>query len=399
MDSPLIHSVSQVLDLVQKNLEAHHSSLWLTGEVSNLKYYPSSGHTYLTLKDAEAQIRAVLFRGVRRQVSFQIEEGLSVLAYGRLNLYKPRGDLQIVIESIEPMGVGALQLAFEQLKKKLQQEGLFDPSQKKRPPFFPKGIGVITSSAGAALQDILHVLERRCPAIPIKVSPVTVQGESAPQEICEALQALNRRDDIDVILLARGGGSIEDLSAFNNERVARAIFGSRHPIITGIGHETDFTIADFVADCRAPTPSAAAEIAVPVQSEILQDLMNLEGRLSDNLRLVLDRTEKRVQLIKNLFEDPSSMLENFTLKLHSFSHSLCHDTQRRLDSSEARLQAMRLHLEGFNPIAILKKGYCIATPEGQTRPLKSSRDVSLGQALHLHLHQGQLKTQVTKKID
>jgi exodeoxyribonuclease VII large subunit len=397
-DALHIHSISEILDLVQSDLNEYYAGVWLSGEISNLKLYPS-GHTYLTLKDENAQIRGVLFKGVRRHVPFQIETGMAVLVYGRLSLYQPRGDLQVIIENMEPMGLGALQLAFEQLKTKLKSEGLFEKSRKKPLPFFPRGIGVITSQAGAALHDILHVLERRCPAIPIKIYPVTVQGDTAPAEIQRALKSLDPREDIDVILLARGGGSIEDLWAFNDEQVARTLSQCQTPVITGVGHETDFTIADFVADCRAPTPSAAAEMAVPVQSDLLQNLMTLERRMNESMMGRVQYAEERLQWLKTRLTDPSQRLHNYRLRLTATHTALQHFIQQQWDIQHARLRECGLKLESANPLAILKRGYCIATSKETQTPLKSDKDIMVGDTLNLRLHQGTLKTRVTKKID
>ena len=257
-----IYSVSDLNANIKALLEESFPFVWIIGEMSNFRI-PASGHYYFSLKDAASQISAVMFRGQQRKLKFEPEDGMSVIGMGRISVYEPRGTYQIILEYLEPSGVGALQIAFEQLKNKLADEGLFNDEHKRDIPFIPNKIGVITSSSGAVVHDILQIVNRRYPNIAIQVLPAKVQGKGAAAEIVSALELLNRREECDVAILARGGGSLEDLQAFNSEPVARAIFGSRVPVISAVGHETDYTIADFVADLRAPTPSAAAEMVVP----------------------------------------------------------------------------------------------------------------------------------------
>ena len=256
-----VFTVSGLTLGIKSLLEEGFPTVWVEGEVSNLRT-PSSGHAYFTLKDDAAQLRCVLFRGRGRRVRFEVEDGLQVLAFGGLDVYANRGEYQLVVELLEPKGLGGLQIAFEQLKKKLEAEGLFDAGKKRLLPVFPRVIGVVTSPTGAALRDILHIIGRRFGDLHVLIAPVRVQGEEAPREIVAAIGDLCEIPDLDVVIVARGGGSIEDLWAFNDERVARAIAGCRVPVISAVGHETDFTIADFVADLRAPTPSGAAELVV-----------------------------------------------------------------------------------------------------------------------------------------
>ena len=263
---------------IKASLEDQFPAVWVEGEISNLRT-PSSGHAYFTLKDDTAQLRCVLFRGRGRRVAFQPEDGMQVLAFGGLDVYLARGEYQLVVELLEPKGVGALQLAFEQLKRRLEAEGLFDAARKRGLPPYPRTIGIVTSPTGAAIRDMLHVIGRRFADLRILITPVRVQGEEAPGEIVRALADLQEIPELDVVIVGRGGGSIEDLWAFNDERVARAISACRVPVISAVGHETDFTIADFVADLRAPTPSAAAELVVQEKLQVVRALCDLYDTL------------------------------------------------------------------------------------------------------------------------
>ena len=269
-----VYTVSELNAVIKSLLEQRFPFVWIVGEISNFKI-PLSGHYYFTLKDEASQINAVMFRGQHRQLKFEPEDGMRVTGLGRLSVYEPRGAYQILLEYLEPSGVGGLQIAYEKLKARLAEEGLFDQQYKKPIPFLPHKIALITSPSGAVVHDMLNIIDRRFPNMQIEVFPVKVQGTGAEDEITEALEMLNDRSGVDVAILARGGGSLEDLQAFNSEHVARAIFAARIPIIAAIGHETDYTIADFVADLRAPTPSAAAELAVPVKFELLQQVNNI----------------------------------------------------------------------------------------------------------------------------
>ena len=262
---PTVYTVTQLTTSIRATLEHAFPDVWVEGEVSNLRT-PSSGHVYFSLNDQDSQIRAVLFRRFAAALPFHVENGLTVLAKGRVSVYEPRGDYQLLLEYLEPKGIGALQIAFEQLKKRFDQEGLFDPARKRPLPFFPRRVGVITSGTGAALHDIVTVVHRRCPVIRLRVFPVAVQGPGAAREIADAVRLANQHTDLDVLIVGRGGGSWEDLWSFNEEVVVRAIAGSRIPVISAVGHEIDFTLSDFAADYRAPTPSAAANRFLPFSS-------------------------------------------------------------------------------------------------------------------------------------
>lgn len=267
-----ILSVTQLTENLKSVLEANFSTFWVEGEISNLRR-PASGHLYFTLKDELSQVRAVIFRLTAAMLRFNIEDGMHIVCRARLTVYQARGEYQLIIDVAEPLGVGALQIAFEQLKARLGAEGLFSEVHKKPVPFIPRRVGVVTSPSGAVIRDILNITRRRFDSVDILVAPVKVQGPEAPQEIVRAISALHSCPGVDVIILARGGGSIEDLAAFNDERVARAIFAAGIPVISAVGHEVDFTISDFIADLRAPTPSAAAELAVPLRKDLC-DIVN-----------------------------------------------------------------------------------------------------------------------------
>ena len=272
-----ILTVSQLTGLLRTSIESQFADLWLEGEVSNLRM-PGSGHVYCTLKDEFSQIRAVLFRSSAARLKFTLQEGMCIIVRGRLTVYEPRGEYQIVLDSVEPKGIGALQLAFEQLKARLAGEGLFDEAKKTPLPPFPSRVGVVTSPTGAAIRDMLSVLHRRWPTLHIILAPVPVQGEGAAQHIANAVALLNEEDLVDVIIVGRGGGSLEDLWSFNEEVLVRAIAASRVPVVSAVGHETDVTLADFAADRRAATPSAAAETVVPVLAEVVERLRVLTVR-------------------------------------------------------------------------------------------------------------------------
>src|SRR5919106_1298595 len=291
-----ILTVSEVTERIKIVLEDTFFDIWVEGEISNLRT-PSSGHTYLTLKDEHSQLRAVLFKMQRRYLRFDPKDGMLVIARGRISLYEPRGEYQLVIDYMEPKGIGALQIAFEQLKARLAQAGLFDVTRKRPLPMLPRCLGIVTSPSGAVIRDILQILRRRFANLHVCVYPVRVQGDGAAAEIARGIEALNRYTGVDVIIVARGGGSLEDLWAFNEERVARAIAASPVPVISGVGHEVDFTIADFVADVRAPTPSAAAEMVVATTSEFRTRIDRLAGRLRGAARAHVDQRRSRVHAL------------------------------------------------------------------------------------------------------
>jgi len=345
-----VWKVSEVTAQIRVLLESEFADVWVEGEVSNL-HSAQSGHLYFTLKDAKSQLRCVCFRDQLRGIKFRPEDGLHVTVRGAVSVYEARGDYQLYVTQIEPVGLGALQLAFEQLKKRLEAEGIFAAERKKPLPVLPRRIGVVTSPTGAAVQDILRVLKRRFPNVHVQIYPVKVQGEGAAKEIVTALQYFNRVDSIDVLILARGGGSLEDLWAFNEEIVARAIFESVIPIICGVGHETDFTIADFVADVRAPTPSAAAEIVVRTREEFEKHVLELQRYVEQRMKYLLLEWRHRVRdleshrafrQLEQLVRRRRQQVDEFASALFDGLRARMKETQRRLTVSSARVASFDL---------------------------------------------------------
>jgi len=308
-----IYIVSELTLKIKDLLEESFPFIWINGEISNFRV-PASGHFYFTLKDAAAQINGVMFRNQNRTLIFDLEDGMNITGLGRISVYEPRGTYQVIFEYLEPTGTGAIQLAFEQLKKRLLEEGLFDEEHKSPLPFLPKKISVITSPTGAVVHDILKIINRRFPNLQIEIIPVKVQGDGAEHEIVSGIEMLNFRSDSDLAILARGGGSLEDFHAFNAESVARAIFASDIPIISAVGHETDFCIADFVADLRAPTPSAAAELAVPLKQDLLNRISELTTHLTLRFMRNLEYSKNRVQEMSNRLVHPRRKIEDLRLK-------------------------------------------------------------------------------------
>jgi exodeoxyribonuclease VII large subunit len=436
-------TVSELTGLLRTSIEEQFSDVWLEGELSNLRA-PGSGHVYCTLKDKTSQIRAVLFRSVAMRLRFALQEGLQVLARGRLTVYEPRGEYQIVLDMVEPKGIGALQLAFEQLKERLAAEGLFDQGRKKSIPAFPRTVGVVTSLTGAAIRDILSVLRRRWPTLHILIAPVQVQGESAGRQIAEALNALNDLSIVDVIIVGRGGGSLEDLWSFNEEIVVRAIAASHVPVVSAVGHEIDVTLADFVADLRSPTPSAAAEAVVPVLAEIVERVRELKVRLGQVMlrycafeRQRLDASIRgvtdirlRLQGAAQRTDDVVDRLREIVYQLVTSGRERVHEARgdllslnpilaikqglatvpqlsKRLDGQmrvilaqhRHRIQAMLTQVSTLSPLAILGRGYSIlhTVPAGQI--LHRANDVRVGQELEAQLATGRLGCVVTRVYD
>ena len=429
-----IYSVSEINDQIKGLLEKSFPLIWITGEISNFRR-PSSGHGYFTLKDARSQIAAVMFRAQMRNLKFDPEDGLSIVGLGRISVYEPRGTYQVILEYIEPKGIGALQIAFEQLKTKLAAEGLFEESRKKPLPFLPSRISVITSPTGAVIHDIIHVVTRRFPGIPIEIVPVKVQGDGSVDDIEKAFMLLNDRNTSDVIILARGGGSLEDLQAFNSERVARAIFLSRIPVVSAVGHETDFTIADFVADLRAPTPSAAAELVSPSRDELIRRcseltlritsrtyryIEQLQSRLSESTRhlihprlriqdsrmrldeisgritraLTIRIQQNRERLIWRtntlLSANPKIQIQKSHVELQQYSHNNLNYIKLILSKNTAGFRELAARLQALSPLAILSRGYSITRSVSQAAVIRNSNDVRVGQDLEILLARGAL---------
>jgi len=345
-------TVSQLNDNIKAFLEEAFGSLWVEGEVSNLRR-PQSGHVYFTLKDNKSQIRAVFFRPYgyarSRQPSFDLEDGMKILCRARLSAYPPRGEYQLIVESVEPLGVGALQKAFEQLKARLSAEGLFDEAHKKTLPFLPERIGIVTSPTGAVIRDILNITRRRFPSVDILIAPTRVQGNEAAGEMISALRNLHTFGKVDLIIIARGGGSLEDLAPFNDEALAREIFHSSIPIVSAVGHETDFTICDFMADLRAPTPSAAAELVVPQRTALQESLYDLRQRLITSQYRHLDDQKERLASLTARFKDPRRFLVDVSIHLDDLRERIQRAFSQRTRLAKSKLQHLELGLQNQNP--------------------------------------------------
>lgn len=441
--SPSIFTVSRLNQTVRSLLEREMGQVWITGEISNFSQ-PSSGHWYFTLKDDTAQVRGAMFRNSNRRVTFRPQHGQQVLVRASVTLYDPRGDYQIIVESMQPAGEGLLQQKYEQLKAALSAEGLFDQQFKQPLPSPASCIGVITSKTGAALHDILHVLKRRDPSLPVVIYPTPVQGDDAPGQIVRAIELANRRQECDVLIVGRGGGSLEDLWSFNDERVARAIFASAIPVVSAVGHETDVTIADFVADIRAPTPSAAAEIVSRNQTELLRQIQSAQQRLEmamdfylanrtrrftqlhhrlqqqhPQLRLarqqtILERLQQRMRYaLDNQFRQASVRQQRLTQRLNTQNpQPKIHRAQSRVQQLEFRLaQAIQLrmsqtrerfgtaitHLEAVSPLATLSRGYSVTTAS-DGKVLKQTAQVHKGDMLTTRVKDGWLESEVKNII-
>ena len=437
-----ILTVSELTFLVRDRLEERFPDIWVEGEISNLRT-PSSGHLYFTLKDEHSQLRAVLFKAGAQRLRFALREGLHVIVRGHLTVYEPRGEYQAVLDYLEPKGIGALQLALEQLKEKLARDGLFDHSRKRPLPFLPRRIGVVTSLSGAAIRDILAVLTRRCPSVSVLIAPVPVQGETAAPRIASAIRALSASGKVDVMIVGRGGGSLEDLWCFNEEVVVRAIAESTVPVVSAVGHEIDYTLADFAADYRAPTPSAAAEAVVPVLDDLVETILSLQSRSAQSMRTQLSVIRQQVQdydrvapLLKLLVQRDAQHLDDFTERLgvslrdtlssfrqrmvscghelQTFSplshvrnalvllpQLLKRAEQRMLAVLAFRRQAVRsiaAALDGLSPLAILGRGYSIVQTVPDGLIVRRARDVSVGDEIRTILAEGQVLASVRQTL-
>lgn len=394
----MIFTVTMLNQEIKHLLEKSFPNLLLEGEISNFSC-PASGHWYFSLKDDGAQVRCAMFRGNNLKTNFPVSNGQQVLARARVSLYPARGDFQLIIESLQPAGIGRLQQQFEALKNKLQVQGWFDESHKKAIPEMPERIGIVTSSTGAALRDVLRVLERRYSSADIIIYPCLVQGELAAGQIAEQIRTANERNEVDVLLLTRGGGSIEDLWAFNEEVVAKAIYESELPILTGIGHQIDFTIADFVADLRAATPSAAGEILSPDYAHLLHRLStlssDLKGLLTYQLEQLMQNTDWLASRLK--YNHPALALKNQQEKLAQLYQSLRSGVARRRDEQKNQLQSLARTLDAVSPLATLARGYSVSK-DTSGKIITSSQSVKKNDKIQLVLNQGQLDCIVEKVI-
>lgn len=435
-----VYTISELNSLVRGVLEGTFSSIWLEGEISNLRRYPS-GHTYFTLKDDQSQISSVLFRGNSPRLQFRPEDGMKVLAFGRISLYEARGSFQIIVERMEPAGIGTLQLAFEQLKKRLAAEGLFDPDRKRTLPALPRRLGIVTSPTGAAVRDVLRVLRRRFPGLEVVIAPARVQGEGAAAEIVAGIRDLNLLGDVDVIMVTRGGGSLEDLWPFNEESVARAIVGSAAPVISAVGHEVDITISDLVSDLRASTPSAAAEMVVRSRDELKETLQGLHVRMRSAASLHISHmrhvlrdlaTKRAFGALGARFRDQMQRVDDLSYRLRSHIDrrserdrhrlallrqrlSIRHMAERlsavratvtlrsrllhgavntMLERNGGRIAAFGESLTALSPLAVLARGYSISRDEDSGVILKDTTGVRVGSRIRIRLHRGRLGCEV-----
>lgn len=424
--------------MVRASLETDFAQVWLEGEISNLRA-PGSGHLYCTLKDQSSQIRAVIFRSAAVRLRFGLEEGLQVVVRGRLSVYEPRGEYQIILDHLEPKGRGALQLAFEQLKRRLEAEGLFDLERKQAVPAFPRTVGIVTSPTGAAVRDLITVLRRRCPIAHIILAPVQVQGMGSAEQIADAIHALNKLSTVDVIIVGRGGGSLEDLWSFNEEVVVRAIAASRVPIVSAVGHETDVTLADFAADLRAPTPSAAAEMVVPVLDEVMDRLDMLTARCRqamsalcltqhqqldllvasmDNVRFRILKEAQRIdgavagmrdairvqlrQVLMNaqtwtqtlMSKSPALQVRRDLVMVPQLRSRLVAAVHHGLTRKTQQTHAYLSRLHGLSPLAILDRGYGLLETMPEHRRIRDVGQVSVGDEILARLARGQLRCTV-----
>ena len=392
---PPVYSVSQVLAGLKGLLQDRVGRLWVSGEVSNLRV-PASGHAYFTLKDDAGQLRAVLFRGAARRLAFDPEDGLEVLAYGELTVYESRGDLQLIVQQLEPRGRGALQLAFEQLRGRLEGEGLFDAERKQELPAWPRVVGVVTSSGAAALRDVVHVVERRFPAQPLLLASSRVQGAGAEDELAAALEALDAQPDVEVILLVRGGGSLEDLQPFNTERLARAIASCATPVVSGVGHEVDVTIADLAADLRAATPSAAAAAALPDRERVAIRLDRDARRLVTAGRRAIERLRNRADAgAESLrLQAPRERLAARRGQLVAAGRALRREIQALLAARAAGMAAAAGRLETLSPLGVVARGYAIVERAADGAIVRRAGDVAVGDGLRVRLAEGELDARV-----
>jgi exodeoxyribonuclease VII large subunit len=432
-------TVSELTSSIRGILESSFGDIWVEGEISNCRLW-NTGHIYFTLKDGGAQIRAVMYRSAVRYLKFKPEDGLHVIARGRLGVYEPKGEYQLLCDHLQPAGLGALQLAFEQLKKKLQAEGLFDQSRKRPLPALPHKIGIVTSLEGAALRDIIKVLRRRHPTLHLVIRPTRVQGEGAAAEIADAIRAIARVPGVEVLIVGRGGGSAEDLQPFNQEPVARAIANCKLPVVSAVGHEVDFTIADFVADVRAPTPSAAAEIVISAKEELSARLERQHQRMGSAITQGIDRRRARLHVLVSrrglamvparvamrgrhaaelthqlrtamttLFArrerefrtlrlrleacDLRRRLTGIRARLESADRRVQVAVRRRHDRAHARLGALAARLDSLSPLAVLGRGYAVCWNADRTAIIRSASTVKPGDRIAVVLHEGELECQ------
>ena len=394
-----VYTVTELTRNIRVALEDAFGTVWVEGEVSNFKH-THSGHMYLNIKDTASVLNCALFKRVNANLKFEIKDGMQVLCFGKITVYDKRGQYQLIIEKIEPKGAGALQVAFEQLKEKLKGESLFEKSHKRPIPYLPRRIGVITSPTGAAIRDILNVVRRRFSNIEVILNPVRVQGEMAKHEISEALDLFNMLGNVDVIIAARGGGSLEDLWAFNEEIVARAIYRSEIPVISAVGHEIDWTISDFVSDFRAPTPSAAAELVIPKKEDLLALLKGQEGRMKSSLISKINFATEQVGSLKERYvlKEPLNFIRQREQALDDLAGGLCSSGSLIVKFKKENLNALSGKLEALSPLGILNRGYSITTMEELGKIIRNASDIKKENLIRTKLARGEIVSKVKEII-
>ena len=395
--TPKVFTVNELNNYVKNVLDNDENLkyVYVTGEISNFKAH-YSGHMYMTIKDETASVKAVMFAGNASKLRFMPENGMKILALGTVSLFPRDGSYQLYISTMQPDGAGALSIAFEQLKKKLESEGLFSPLHKKRLPLFPRRVGVITSSTGAAIQDIFNVLGRRYPVAEVVVRSAKVQGEGAAQDISAAIREFNEQNGADVLIVGRGGGSVEDLWAFNEEVVARAVFNSKIPVISAVGHETDYTICDFVADLRAPTPSAAAEIAVPDIFELKSDLQSYQAHMFNLTKNVIVNEKARLEAIQksSALKDPALKIQDNKRELLYISEKLFDITQNTLQGERLKLSSLTGKLDALSPLGVIARGYALVDKNDSV--VSSVKKLKEGDSVAVRLADGSFNATVTE---
>lgn len=395
-NTPKVISVSQLNFYIKSLLDndMNLNAVFITGEISNLTDHYKSGHIYLSLKDDKSVIKAVMFSGNARRLRFTPENGMKVLVCGRVAVYEPTGQYQLYIEEMQPAGMGELTLAYEQLKTKLEKLGMFDKSRKKPIPKFPKTVGVITSPTGAAIQDIKNILTRRFPCVNIVIAPVLVQGESAPQQLVDAVNKMDFYNIADVIIIGRGGGSIEDLWAFNSEELAFAIYNCNTPVISAVGHETDFTICDFVSDLRAPTPSAAAELAVPDKNELIAYYNSQRQYIYSMIDSKLQSHYKELKAIQGEISanSPVTQINNYYSNLKVFKEKVLTGLKFDFEKNAQKINSLANQLEALNPVSVLKRGYSFSEKDGKV--LTSVKQVKTDDVININLSDGKISAKV-----
>jgi exodeoxyribonuclease VII large subunit len=398
--APRVLTVSELTQLIQGTLESTFHSIWVGGEISEVSR-PQSGHIYFTLKDESAQIRCVIWRSAAARLRFEIEDGQQVICHGDLDVYPLRGSYQLVVEQIQPQGLGALQLAFKQLQQRLAVEGLFDPRHKKLLPPFPRRVGFVTSPSGAAIRDFLQVAARRCCGVQILVIPARVQGEGAAGEIARGIALANRlQPPLDVLVVGRGGGSLEDLWAFNEELVVRAIFASKVPVVSAVGHEIDVTLADLVADARALTPSEAAERVIPSADELKDRLGQLQRRMSAMLRSRVTSARRHLDQLAaaRVIRNPKSLIYDLLHRLDELDEQAARAVRRRIEHARNQVTTVACRIDALSPFAVLRRGYSVTRLENDGKVLRSASDAAHGQVIRTQLSSGALVSRI-EQID